>query len=256
MTRSRPFTATCLGRLCAMALLGLVLAAAAPCVAAADPASAASAGAASAPAGRGASERSQIAGERTAAEARFVERERVCRKRFMVTSCVDEAKAQRRRTLDRLRERQLVVDETARHRRGEERKAELAEKASEDARRDAARAAHPTGSAPLQPGLGLPFESLRGPQRQASGITPRPNSPAPKVIHAPKPKSRQSAADRQSREAASRAAFEASKAEAEAHRQQVLERTATRMAHKPPARPLPLAPGQAASGAVPASSSR
>lgn len=255
MTRFHFFTATGMRHLFAMTI-PVVLFAISPSVGAADPA-AAMAGAASAPVGHG-EERKLIAADRSAAEARFVERERVCQKRFVVTSCVDEAKAERRRTVDHLRERQLVVDEAARQQRGEERKAELAEKAAEDARRDAARASNsatPASSAPLQPGMGLPFESSRTSQRQAVGLAPRSNSPRPKVTHAPKPKSRESAADRQSRETASRNAFEASKAEAEAHRQQVLERTARRTAQKPPARPLPPAPVQAASGMTGAASS-
>jgi len=210
----------------------------------------AASGAASTPAGQDADDRAQIAMERSAAQARFVERERECEKRFMVTSCMDEAKAERRRTIDRLRQRQLVVDEARRQQRVEKRKAELAEKAAEDARRDAARALHPAASAPPpQRGLGLPFESPRKPTEAASPAV-RPKEPMHRAASAPRPRPQESPADRKRREDASRAAFEARKAEAEAHRQQVLERTARRTAQKPPARPLPPAPAQTASAAA------
>ena len=66
--------------------------------------------------------------------------------RFIVTSCLDEAKAERRQALDKLRERQIVLDEARRQERSETRKAELQEKAAEDARRESARAAHAAAS--------------------------------------------------------------------------------------------------------------
>ena len=81
-------------------------------------------------------ERHRIAEERAAIEARYVARERECRDRFVVTSCVDDAKAERRHALDALRARQLKLDEEQRRARTAERSAELAAKAADDARRE------------------------------------------------------------------------------------------------------------------------
>ena len=52
-------------------------------------------------------ERHRIAEERAAIEARYAARTRECRDRFIVTSCVDDAKVERRRGLDALRARRF-----------------------------------------------------------------------------------------------------------------------------------------------------
>ena len=94
-----------------------------------------------------AEERARIARERAAAQTRYDERERECRTRFIVTSCLDEAKAERRQAIDGLRARQVLVDEARRHERANERRGEIADKAAEDARRERARAARSAASA-------------------------------------------------------------------------------------------------------------
>ena len=109
-------------------------------------ASAALAGAAAA-ASADDTERQHIATERAAAEARYAARERECRERFVVTSCVDDAKRERRQEVDALKARQLRVDEAKRRARTDERRAELAAKAAEDAQREQERAAR-AASAP------------------------------------------------------------------------------------------------------------
>ncbi len=81
-------------------------------------------------------ERARIAAERAALNARFAERDRECRARFVVTSCVDDAKRERRLGLDGLKARQLKLDEAKRRARTEERRAELAAKAADDARHE------------------------------------------------------------------------------------------------------------------------
>ncbi|MBV9891279.1 MAG: hypothetical protein JO090_10400, partial [Rhizobacter sp.] len=74
-------------------------------------------------------ERARIAGERAEVERRYAERERECSNRFVVTSCVDEAKVERRKSLDALRARELRLDEETRRARADARRAELAAKA-------------------------------------------------------------------------------------------------------------------------------
>ena len=113
-------------------------------------------------------ERHRIAEERAAIEARYAVRTRECRDRFIVTSCVDDAKVERRRGLDALRTRQLALDEEKRRARTAERSAELAAKAADDARREQERAARAASApAPREP---RPLEPRR--ENPASGGAP------------------------------------------------------------------------------------
>jgi colicin import membrane protein len=230
----------------AAAMLLLVCARAAwPAGAAQVPAPAASA--ASAPASVTAGEeRGRIVTERADVEARFASRERECRQRFIVTSCLNEAKADRRQALDRLRTRQIALDEVRRQERSEVRRAELQEKATEDARRESARAAQAAASA--TPGAasgaarGPPLEArpleTHPPAAAASGPHDHARSPASSIDG--KPRAPESPALRDQQEAASRTAFEARQADAAQHRQLTTERTNQRAAQKPPAAPLPV----------------
>ena len=189
-------------------------------------------------------ERTRIASERAAVEARFSERERECRTRFIVTSCVDDAKAERRQALDKLRVHQLGVDEERRRERTAQRQAELAEKAAEDARRDRERAAHvaarAASDAASQGAGGNSFElrSVTRPTAAASGA-PRAAAHSSDALGV-KPHVPESATVRQEREASSRAAYEARQREAAEHREEALQRAARRTAAKPPAAPLPV----------------
>ena len=92
-------------------------------------------------------ERAAIAAERAAIDARFAARERECLQRFVVTSCVDDAKRERRIGLDGLKARQLALDEARRRARTDERSAEIAAKAAEDAKRQRATPPAPASSA-------------------------------------------------------------------------------------------------------------
>jgi len=224
----------------------LFAAIAAACIAL--PAEAADATAASA---ASAGELKRIATERAEIGARFVKRERECRTRFVVTSCVDDAKRERRQDLDRLRERQLAVDEAQRRERASGRKAELAAKAVEDAKRDADRAArfaaHPASGAASQGASGLVEPRRQAtPERAASAPKRGPHPPAKAPVNAPRP--RESAALRQERETRSRAVFETRQRQAAEHRDESAAGAIRRMATKAPAAPLP-APS-AASAAV------
>jgi len=186
------------------------------------------------------SERANIARERADIEARYAERERECRTRFVVTSCVDDAKRDRRRGLDALRARQLKLDEEIRQERSATRRAELATKAAEDARRDQERAAR-AASAPAER-AGKPLEPRRdapsGRDGQPGGTHDHPVSPADRF--GIKPTQRATAEERQAREERSRATYEARQRAAEEHRREVTEKSAKRLQEHPPAAPLPV----------------
>jgi hypothetical protein len=185
-------------------------------------------------------ERARIASERAAVEKLYAERERACGERFVVTSCVDDAKRERRQSLDALRARELKLDEETRRARTDARRAELAAKAAEDARRDLARAA---ASAPAR--SGKPFESPHGASEPPSGPGPhdRPLGASDRLVI--QPTQRGSEAERSEREAASRASYEGRQRQAAEHRREVEERNAKRLGEHPAATPLPT-PGASA----------
>jgi len=202
----------------------------------------------------------RIAAERAAVNARYAEQERECRTRFIVASCIDAAKSERRQELDMLRARQIVVDDARRRERAAARSSELAAKAAEDAKRDAeraARAASAEDSGASQPAHRLvPIGRARTPASPApsaaatpaSGSAARSRSAGQELgfgDHAPK-----SASERASDEERSRAAFEEKQRRAAEHRDDAATQSIRRMAAKPPASPLP-APSAASAAAKP-----
>ena len=186
-------------------------------------------------------ERGAIARERADIEARYAARERECRTRFIVTSCIDDAKRDRRQGLDALRARQLALDEAERRERTEARRAELAAKAAEDARRSEERAAR-AASAPAARGAPRPLEPRReggaGAPAQANPLHDRPGRA--RLTIEPERSQAMSAAERSEREARNRASYEARLRQAEEHRRKVEEETAKRLEAHPAAAPLPI----------------
>ncbi|MGH8798140.1 MAG: hypothetical protein ACREXI_13855 [Caldimonas sp.] len=182
-------------------------------------------------------DRQHIEADRAAAEARFAERERVCGERFIVTSCVDDAKRERRETLSRLRHEQNQLDDALRKERAGERTeairkhaAEQAERASESASRE------PRASvrrSPTQP---------RVAKREGGA---EEFLPPAQSSHAAGSAAR-AGVSRADEEARSRASFDAAHREAEAHRLEIEQRNARRAAKHKPAAPLPLPPGASA----------
>lgn len=62
-------------------------------------------------------ERTRIARERAEADARHADRVAGCNRRFVVTACIDDARAERRDALANLAAQERVLDEAARKRR-------------------------------------------------------------------------------------------------------------------------------------------
>lgn len=194
----------------------------------------------------GATERQRIASERAAAEARFAARERECRTRFVVTSCIDEAKSERRDALDKLRARQLGADEVRRRERAAQRQSELAAKAAEDARADKerkARVAAASASGAASQSARIRVSSPRrgtSPERSASAASAASSrATAPDKLLGFSPHPVEAAAVRKEREARSRAAFEKRRQAAIEHREESTTATLRRMSSKSPAAPLP-----------------
>ncbi|MES1162007.1 MAG: hypothetical protein ABUL50_02965, partial [Rhizobacter sp.] len=60
------------------------------------------------------SERDRLGAERAAAVALLAEKERACQAQFVVTPCVEAAQREHSRTLKRLRQQQLALDDAER----------------------------------------------------------------------------------------------------------------------------------------------
>lgn len=179
-------------------------------------------------------ERDRIKTEQDRVEVVFVARERECRQRFVVTPCLDQARRDRRESLERLRQQQEVLDEAQRKKRAAQRIDEIRTKVSgeEEKQREAAVREPPrkekqrtevmTRSSPVQT---APHASA------ASGVASggSQSSPARSV----------------SLERKRMADYERRQQEAKAHKEAVEQRNAERAASgKPPAKGLP-APGAA-----------
>jgi hypothetical protein len=165
-------------------------------------------------------ERRRIAAERQEAERRFEAARRECETRFAVSSCVEQARSERRRTLELLAGRQAALDDAQRRQRAAERMQSIREKA----RQADARAAAPAASAVVR----------------ARRAPPAPRSPASPAAEPRLPVTPQEAAQRRD-ERAQR------EQEAAQHRAAVLRRNAERDARKPQSAPLPVPSAPAAS---------
>jgi len=177
-----------------------------------------------------AAERQQIKAERAAAEERFKQAEADCNKRFVVSSCIAEAQAQRRGSVEGLRMRELTLDEAKRTADAEESARRVQAKQAEAASRPppVARAA----SAP--------------PAAAASAANGRTGTE--------RVRTRSKTADEATAAAARVAAQQRRAMEAEAHRQEVEKRNAERLARGKKSSPLPVptAASVAAAASAPA----
>jgi hypothetical protein len=161
------------------------------------------------------SERRRIARERAEASARFEARRHECHQRFAVTSCVDEARAEHRRTLISLRRQEAALDEAQRRQRAADRLAAIEEKQRAERERASAPAAQRS-----EPTVRV------SPPRKARGAAAPASAPA-------------SAPDRSAEEARQRERFEARQREAQVHREQVERRRQQRDESGKSSPPLP-----------------
>ena len=193
---------------CALCFAGLL------CALAVGPAAAAP--------GDEATQRAALATERRAIEARHAQRERACAERFVVTACLEPARAQRREALTELSQREAALDDAQRTQRAALRQQRLDAKRARQAADLAERA-----SAPL-----LPLSGASAKTRAHAEPTPRPVKPAePREVDA---------AERRAREQRARQAQALREEQAEERRRAAQERTVQRRASgKPAAAPLP-----------------
>jgi len=179
-------------------------------------------------------ERARIAAERKQAETAYAEREQVCRERFVVTSCLDDARRERRHALERLRQQEAVLDEGQRKKRAAERLEDIGSKVSaQEARRRDALASqqqreNARSEAVARAAAASAAASASAPEQAADQASASARAAAARTGSA-----RQAAAGRV-------AESEQRQLEAVEHRKAVEQRNAQRAAQgKKPARPLP-----------------
>ncbi|HJV62166.1 MAG TPA: hypothetical protein VJ743_14555 [Albitalea sp.] len=173
-------------------------------------------------------ERARIQAERSQVQAAYEQRERECRQRFVVTSCIDAARRDRRQALERLRQQQELLDEAQRKQRAAQRIDDIRAKVSgeEAQQRDATAKARQRERERVAAASAPASSPLRGPEAGQGRVEPSSVLPGAKA--------HRSAED----EARHAAEYEKRQREAEAHRQAVERRNASR--RKPPAKPLPM----------------
>jgi len=178
-------------------------------------------------------DRERIQAERAAVEAGYVQQVQLCAKKFIVTSCVDEARAKRHAALARLDQQQAALDQAQRARRAAERLQEIDSKnsAEEALRRDQAARERST--------------HRRDVEEPKPPTTPSSAAPA----HAARAAS--SDAERADEEARARRAYDLKQLQAEAHRQEVERRNAERARKAKQGAALPTPESPAASKALP-----
>ncbi len=204
-------------------------------------------------------QRERIARERDAAERLHTQRVDACQSRFAVTSCLDEARVERRQVVDSLRRQEEVLDGNERRRRAAQRLAEIQQKTDAQARLTPPVSTRPDAVAAPAPAP-APVPAADPPVLGAEGALPAAASSsaasARRTDSAPrraKPGSGERA-DAERQRAARSAAAEAAAQRAESSRKRLDDaqrRAAARAAAPEPvkrASPLPARPDIPASG--------
>jgi hypothetical protein len=176
-------------------------------------------------------ERQRLASERQRVEVRYAAQVQQCESQFIVTSCIEQARAERREAMEQLTQQQSAIEETLRKHRTAQALERLQEKE---------RAAGLRRATPPQP---------RVVQRQASAASaasgpagPVPGADVP-AMAAPDAAPALSAAERRRNEAA----FKQRQKAAAEHRAEIERRTAARAREHKPAASLPIPASAAAS---------
>ncbi len=171
--------------------------------------------------------RERLSTERRQVERDYAAQERECTQRFLVTACVDAAKAQRRDALKRLSTREAALDDAERTRRAAARQQHIDAKLERQMRDREERA-----SAPL-----IPFDAASAAIRTPARTTARPPASIPPIDEA----------QRRADEQRSRTEYETRQRQVEARQQAAAQRQAQRAgSRKPPAAPLPPIEGASA----------
>ena len=156
-------------------------------------------------------DRAQIRQKRDAIEAQHAQREQTCRAQFVVTPCIEKARADKQQSLKALGVQEQALDDALRRQRAQTQAGRVTNKANAAQARDDKTVPAKASNAPRTPALKA----------------------------AKPPSARASAPDRSGAEKRRREAFDARQREIKTHRQEVEKRNAERAKRKAP-RPLPV----------------
>lgn len=177
-------------------------------------------------------ERARIEAQRRQVEERFAAEEKVCRGRFAVNDCTQEAEQRRREALQELRRQEVRINSIERERKAAERLREIEARKSPEKDQEAARKRSDAQEDHRQRQERAAAKAAGRQQDQAEKAAA--GTPAPR-----EPKAGASAAAAAQAEER-RAEHEARLAEAREHKEKSRKRQAARA--KPPAQPLPVPP--------------
>lgn len=216
-------------------------------------------------------DRARIARERAQADAALAQAEAQCMQRFVVNSCLNEARQTHRAAVEPLRQESMLLDERERKQRAADRLDQVRAKSLAAQ----ARAASSASSAPPIPAAGETDSSgMPGVRPKLRGSSAAPAAPvaadaasatadaapppaidsgASAVPSASPPEKRTKSASKRLTPAPDPAAQQASEkriAEARAHREKIERRNAERDAKRPPAKGLPVPESASAASAA------
>lgn len=180
-------------------------------------------------------ERERIALERDQAEAAYKAREQECRQRFVVTPCVDQARRDRRQTMERLRQQQTMLDEAQRKQRAAQRIDDIQTKVSGgDAKQREAMARQQRRERQQAEAA-----AASAPEAAASDVVQKES--AASSVATTRTRTAPARANSSAEEARRIADYERRQQEAQAHKEAVARRNAERAASgKTPAKGLPM----------------
>lgn len=179
-----------------------------------------------------ADERATLAAARRQADEHLSSQKAACQKVFATTSCVNEAEGEARRIRRQLREREATLNEIERKQRAEARLAEIARKQSEAQQRarDAAAQARVrviTGRTERERAAAQASAAAASSASRAAAETAERQRKAAEHCPAGQVRAGSRCVD-SGRAAEERAAYERKQAEAQAHREAVMQRNAAR----------------------------
>ena len=176
-----------------------------------------------------AAERQRIAGEKAEVEKAYAAREAECRRRFIVTSCLDAARRDRREAVERLRQQEVVLDEAQRKLRAAQRIEEIRSKVSADeAKRREAEARVQAREAQRQE------QAARVEAAASAASAPSAAAAASAPVRARTPPTKRPVDAGKAAQA-----YEQRQQQAQEHRAAVERRNAERAGKNKPSRPLP-----------------
>ena len=181
-------------------------------------------------------ERERIARRRAEVEARLTQRLAVCRERFAVTDCIEDAERERRMALAPLRRQANELDDVQRRQRAALRLEAIRGKTSEARARDTEAEVREL-AASQRKAIVAPADEVAPSSSTAGEVKQKP---ARSGVVTPRPPAGKGRVGLRQKEAAHPGALEARQKEAQAHREAVTQRNLERARRGKPAAPLPV----------------